>query len=211
MGVVVAVVNLKGGSTKTTSAAFIAHVLHEQGGRVLVVDSDPQGSALRWQEAAEWPMSVIRLDSARLHKELPGIVGDRYDWVVIDTPPLADHRGIAMSAMRIATHVVIPVAPTPIEYDRMPAVREALAEAADLRPDGDTPNTAVLLTRTVAGASSTEVYRELMTEDGDRVLKVHVGRLERFSQAYGQPIPRASSTAYGDAVYELLTGAEVPA
>jgi len=207
---VVAVVNLKGGSTKTTSAAFIAHVLHEQGGRVLMVDADPQGSALRWQETAEWPLSVIRLDSTRLHRELPGIVGDRYDWVVVDTPPLADHQGIVMSALRIATHVVVPVAPTPIEYERLSAVREAIADAADLRADGSGPETVVVLTRTVSGAASTEVYRELIEEDGLRVLRVTVGRLERFSQSYGQPILRATGTAYGDAVYEMFAGAPAP-
>jgi len=65
---------------------------------------------------------------------------------------------------------------------------------------------AVLLTRTVAGAVSTGVWRELLTEAGDRVLSVHVGRLERFAQAYGDPIVNASATAYGDAVTELLNG-----
>ena len=207
---VIAVVNLKGGSTKTTSAAFIAHVLHEQGGRVLLVDSDPQASALHWAEVADWPVPVIGLASGRLHRDLPGITGDRYDWIVIDTPPLAEHAGIVMSVLRVATHVLIPVAPTPIEYERLAAVRDALADSGPLRPSGDPPESAVLLTRTVSGAASTQVYRELITEDGGRVLRGSVGRLERFSQAYGQPITRASATAYGDAVYELLTGSEVP-
>jgi hypothetical protein len=42
------------------------------------------------------------------------------------------------------------------------------------------------------------------------VLQGSVGRLERFSQSYGQAIVGASSTAYGDAVRELL-GMEVAA
>lgn len=213
MALTIAVVNLKGGSTKTTTSAFVAHVLAEQDIRVLVVDADPQGSALRWHDAADWTVPVVRLDSPRLHRDLPGHVGNRYDAVVIDTPPLADHRGIVLSALRAATHVVVPVAPTPIEYERLTAVREAVEEAAELRPDGQPPVVGMLLTRTVAGAASTEAYRVLMAEDGDRVLRGSVGRLERFAQAYGEPITRASSTAYGDAVDELLsvTTEETPA
>jgi chromosome partitioning protein len=134
------------------------------------------------------------------------VVGDRFDVVVIDTPPLEDQRGIVMSALQAATDVLVPVAPTPIECERLPAVREAIEAASDLRPSGQPPRMAVLLTRTVAGAASTGVYRELLQEAGDRVLSVNVGRLERFAQAYGDPIVKASTTAYGDAVTELLNG-----
>lgn len=205
--IVLAVVNLKGGTGKTTTAAFVAHALHEQGRRVLVVDADPQGSAQRWSEyAGSWPVSVVGMATKTLHRQLAGVVGDRFDVVVIDTPPLDEQRGIVMSALQVATDVLVPVAPTPIECERMAAVREALEAASDLRPSGQPPRMAVLLTRTVAGAVSTGVWRELLTEAGDRVLSVHVGRLERFAQAYGDPIIKASATAYGDAVTELLNG-----
>lgn len=207
---VLAVVNLKGGSSKTTTAAFVAHVLHERGERVIVVDADPQGSALRWQEDGDWPLPVIGMASTKLHRELPGIVGDRFGWAVIDTPPLDAQQGIVMSALRAASHVLVPVAPTPIEYERLPQVRRAVDDVADLRADGEPPPMAMLLTRTVAGASSTEVWREAMIEDGDWVLRGSVGRLERFSQSYGQAIYDAAGTAYGDAVAEL-TGKAVRA
>src|SRR5689334_4663055 len=95
----IVVANLKGGSSKTTTAAYVAHVLHEQGSRVLIADADPQASALRWQETAEWPLPVIGVATKNLHRELPGIVGDRFDHVVIDTPPLESQTGIVMSAL----------------------------------------------------------------------------------------------------------------
>lgn len=210
--IVLTVANLKGGSTKTTSAVFSAHVLVEHGERVLLVDADPQGSALRWHEVAEgFPFPVVRLDSGRLHRDLAGIVGDRYDVVVVDTPPLEDHKGIVISAIRAATHVLVPCAPTPMESERLAAVRSVLEEAAELRRDESQPISAVLLTRTVAGAASTAVHRELIEADGWHVLAGSVGRLEMFSQAYGDPIQRASATAYGDAISELLKlGTGVP-
>ena len=197
--IVLTVANLKGGSGKTTTAAYVAHALHEQGKRVLVVDADPQGSALRWSQTAEWPLAVVALPTPRLSRQLPEITGDRFDAVVIDTPPLEHDRGIVLSAMRAASHLLIPLAPSPIEYDRLPATLAVLDELAG------PPAAAVLLTRTVAHAAATEVYREVITADGWRVLRAGVRNLQRYCQAYGRPIERALATAYGDAVTELLT------
>lgn len=202
--IVLALVNLKGGSTKTTSAAFCAHALYETGLSVLGVDADAENeSLLSWSEQAGFAFEVVGLPVRDLHKRLPGIVGDRFDVVVIDTPPMKEARGIVLSAARVATHVVVPMAPTPMEYERLPAVRELLADAADLRPDGE-PYTSILFTRTVPNAASTEVYREVITEDGWNVLPGEVRRLESFAQAHGQPITNASNTAYGDAVASIL-------
>jgi chromosome partitioning protein len=203
--ITLAVVNLKGGSTKTTTAAFLLHVLHEMGQRTLGVDADGENESLAgWQASADWPFPVVGMAVPNLHKQLPGVVGDRYDAVGVDTPPMKEHRGVVLSAVRAATHVVVPMAPTPIEHQRLSTVRQLLTEAAELRPDGRPPAMAVLLTRTIPNAASTTVYRDLITEDGVTVLKATVGRLERYAQAYGDPITNAIGTAYGDAMNELL-------
>lgn len=203
--ITLAVANLKGGSTKTTSAVFLAHALAEAGQRVLLVDADKQGSALRWHEHAGFPFRVIALPSSRMHRDLAGHAGDQCDAVVIDTPPLEDEKGIVISAMRAANFVLIPCAPTFMEVERLTAVRAHLADAADLRPEASSQVAAVLLTRTVANAASTEVFREQITASGLPVLHAHVGRLERFSQAYGSPVTNALNSPYGDAVEQLLT------
>jgi chromosome partitioning protein len=203
--ITVAVVNLKGGTGKTTTAAFLLHVMHEMGLSVLGVDADGENESLAsWQAQADWPIPVVSMAVPNLHKQLPGVVGDRYDAVGIDTPPMTDHRGVVLSAARIATHVVVPMAPTSIEYQRLGPVRQLLDDAADLRPDGRPPVMAVLLTRTVTNAASTTVYRDQITDDGVTVLKATVARLERYAQAFGDPITNASATAYGDAMNELL-------
>jgi chromosome partitioning protein len=206
--VIVTVTNYKGGSSKTTTAVLIAHAFHEAGLSVLLVDADPQGSALRWSETGGFPMPVIGMPVKTLHTQLPGIAGNR-DVVVIDTPPVEDARGIVTSALRISSHVLVPVAPTPIEVERLAAMREAIGDVADLRADAG-PAVRVLMTRTVSGAASTAAWRAAMTDDGWTVLGAAVPRLERFAQAYGDPIARAAETAYGVAVSELLD-AEVPA
>lgn len=139
---------------------------------------------------------------ADLHRKLPGIAGDRYEAVVIDTPPMKERRGVVASALRIATHVLVPMAPTGMEYARIPAIRELVEEAGVLA--ATPPQLAVVLTRTVSNAASTDVYRQMLTGDGVRVLGPTVGRLERYAQAFGLPIAGATTTAYGDIAAELL-------
>jgi chromosome partitioning protein len=157
-----------------------------------------------WQAGADLPWPVVGMAVPNLHKQLPGVAGDRYDVAVIDTPPMKAQRGTVLSATRIATHVVVPMAPTPMEYDRLPAVRELLDDAADLRTDGQAPLAAVLLNRCKPRAASTGFYRGAAVEDGWAVLQAQVGHLERFAQAYGDPIVKALDTPYGEAAMELL-------
>ena len=45
---ILSALNQKGGSGKTTLAVHLAMALVRQGARVLLIDADPQGSALDW-------------------------------------------------------------------------------------------------------------------------------------------------------------------
>ena len=65
---VVAVVNQKGGSGKTTLTMQLAGTLARRGVKVLVVDADTQGTATRWSSSAPddtpFPAAVIGLSAA---------------------------------------------------------------------------------------------------------------------------------------------------
>lgn len=198
---VIAVVNLKGGSTKTTTAAYLLHALSESGLSTLGVDSDPENeSLLRWGELGDWSVPVVGLPVRDLHKRLNAVTRG-IDAVVIDTPPMESAKGIVTSALRAASHVVIPMSPTPMDFDRLGSVLEVVADVEALRENPCI--TAVLLTRVVTNAASGEVYASAAAELTP-VLPARVARKEQFAQGFGQPIVDALNTAYGDALGQLL-------
>lgn len=110
---VIAVLNQKGGSGKTTIAINLAHALKLAGSNVLLVDSDPQGSARDWNEANQGQvLPVVGLDRETLPTDLAAIAGG-YDYVVIDgAPQLAK---LAAAAIKCADLVLIPVQPSPFD------------------------------------------------------------------------------------------------
>lgn len=200
---IIVLINLKGGSTKTTSAGWILAVLHAAGLNVLGVDTDPENESLiNWAERADFPWPVISMPVANLHRQLPGVIKPEVDVVVIDTPPMKEARRIVKSAAKLATHIVCTMAPTSIEYDRLPAVLDLVEEVRD--EVDDDPDFSVLLTRAVASAASTGAYTELITAQGVRVLHPPIPRRELYAQSFGEPIERAEASAYADAVNDLL-------
>lgn len=199
--VTITVANLKGGTAKTTTAAYLAHAFAARGHNVLLVDADPQGSALRWSEAAEWPIPTIGLPVKTLHSRLPGIVPPDTGVVIVDTPPLDEQAGIVHSALRAADIVVVTMAPSMVEFERLADVFRSVEYTEPLR--SAPAAVAVLLNRTVARASSTATFRELIAADGHTVLDATIPRREKFAQAFGAPITDLGP--YAEAAEEILT------
>jgi chromosome partitioning protein len=130
---VIALLNQKGGVGKTTLSVHLAAALASRH-RVLLVDADPQGSALDWsaQREAEKLFPVIGLPKETLHKELAPVSRD-YEWVVIDGPPRVNT--IARSAIVASDVVVIPVQPSPFDIWAAKDVVDIVVECAPLKPD----------------------------------------------------------------------------
>ena len=98
---IIAVLNEKGGSGKTTISTNLARGFQLNGHQVLLVDSDPQGSARDWYAAAGEDNNlppVVGLDRPALFKELPTL-SKNTDWVIIDGAPQLED--IAVAAIKV--------------------------------------------------------------------------------------------------------------
>ena len=176
------------------------------------MDADPSGSALEWSDLAAmnpvlaptqaaFPFRMVALPSRELHRRVPEIARDD-DVVIIDTPQLEDHAGIARSALRYVDEIVIPCAPSPIEINRTTPVREEIAEVESLR---DTPaRSAVLLNRCISRAHSTADAREALRGLGYDVLDPAVPRLEVYAQSFGMPIRITEHDVWRQVAHNLV-------
>ncbi len=105
----IAVISQKGGNGKTTIAVHLAALAAETQ-RVIIMDLDPQGSAIEWAtRRGNKPPDITPAHPASLAKEIARAKADGYDLVFIDTAPHADHT--ALQAARAADLVVIPCRP----------------------------------------------------------------------------------------------------
>lgn len=206
-----ALVNLKPGTGKTTSAVWLAHVFAEAGHTVLLVDADPSGSALEWSDLAAmypglppqdaFPFRIVALPSRSLHRRIPEIA-EPGDVVIIDAPQLEDHTAIARSALRYADEILIPCAPTPIEVNRTTPVRDEISEIDEAR--ALPARYAILLNRCVTRANSTVNARVALEGLGYDVLNTAVPRLETYAQSFGLPIPDVGREVWRCVAQDLL-------
>lgn len=114
------VINSKGGSGKTTLTTNLASFYASKNVRTAILDYDPQGSSLHWLQARPSAQNNIHGANAApakgnvaLHSR-QGWVPPETEVLVIDAP--AGASGLVLKELvRKASHIVIPVAPSPID------------------------------------------------------------------------------------------------
>ena len=167
MSKIVAVLNQKGGAGKTTIATNLAHALQMDGHKVLLVDSDPQGSARDWNAASDGAIvKVVGMDRATLAKDIQSVV-DNHDFIIIDgAPQIAD---LAIAAIKCADMVLIPVQPSP--YDIWAC--EDLVEIIKARQEitNGKPKAAFIISRVIKNTQLGKEIREALEGYGLPVFK----------------------------------------
>ena len=123
----VAVVSVKGGVGKTTTAVYLAAVAARGRRAVTLVDADPQGSAAVWLES--WPIDNIELLEAPSERLLRKALAqdDEHSVLIIDTPPASER--LISAALAHADVVVVPTRIGGVEGPR-------LTSTLDLVPNG---------------------------------------------------------------------------
>ena len=177
---IVALLNQKGGVGKTTLALHLAGEWAREGKRVVLIDADPQGSALDWSEQRAKEgfhrlFGVIGLARDTLHREAPEIARDA-DHIVIDGPPRI--AGLMRSALLAADLALIPAQPSPFDGWASGEMLKLIDEARIFRPQ--------LVTRFVLNrcAARTVIARETaeaLAEHEPPVLAARIGQRVSFA------------------------------
>ena len=189
---VIAVLNQKGGSGKTTIATHLARALQLDGADVLLVDSDPQGSARDWAAVRDDnPVTVVGIDRAKLLDRDLKNVGHK-DFVVIDGAPQAPKTGdLAVSAIRAADFVLIPVQPSPYDIWATAELVELVKQRIEIT-DGKL-KAAFVVSRAIKGTKMGAEVAEALNGYGLPVLD------SRITQRVSYPGTAAAGTTILDA------------
>ena len=189
---IVAVVNIKGGVGKTTTAIALATLAARAGLDTVVLDADEQSSASLWawnaeQDGRPLPFPVESANIATLRR----LGHDAGRFVVIDTPPTGK---VTDEAKDVADFVIVPTSPNSIDLQQTSAVSDNLEESG--KPY------AVLIVRaephTIALKSAQEYFREKDTSLFDTVIPKRAD----LGNVYGQPFG-SSMYGYEDVYREL--------
>lgn len=188
-------VNQKGGVGKTTLAVNVAAEKARRGRRVLLLDADPQGSALDWQAQRgrqEHPplVSVVGFPRDTIHREIDQ-VGEGYDDIIIDAPGRVE--AVARAVIMASDVVVIPVQPSPYDVWASADVLALLEQSQVYKPELES---VWVINRKIVGTSIGRDIRAQLSDYGPQLLGATVAQRVIYSEA----------AARGLAVYESDPG-----
>lgn len=195
---IIAVVNQKGGTGKTTVSMNLAGALARRSYDVCVIDADPQGTATRWAASAPdddpFPASVLGLSAAggKVHREVRKLVGN-YDYIIIDCPPAADSP-VPQSALLVADLCLIPVIPSPPDLWATIGIRTVVENASDIN---EALKARLVVNQLQSNVGIARDAMEILPEFGVEVCKAKLHHRAAYKQAAldGQSVHKGGSRA----------------
>lgn len=172
----------KGGAGKSTLAICIASELMVRGGRVLLVDADPQQTAVTWGDVAaeaghEAPTVTAMTGTLHRETQLPALARG-FDHVVIDTPPRLGE--VQRSALMVADVAILPCGPSGPDAWALAESIRTVKEALDYRPG---LRVAITINKKRARTSLSKGARAVLEATGLHVLAAEIGFRQPYQDA----------------------------
>ncbi len=124
---VIALVGNKGGAGKTTLSINLAAGLAKRTSAI-VVDADPQGSAIQWNAFTDTSLAIPVLEASdELNIQLAQLAKE-YDYIVVDCPPSV-HALQTIRILEICDLALIPVQPSPVDLWATVHIEKAIQHA----------------------------------------------------------------------------------
>jgi len=181
---VIAVVNQKGGSGKTTLSMQLAGAVAKRGVKVLVVDADPQATATRWASSAPdhmaFPAAVVGLSAAggRVHREIAKFMDD-YTVVLVDCPPAVESP-VPQSALLVADVALVPVIPSPLDLWAAVGIRQVIER---IKENNESLKARLVINELEPRTSLAKEVKEILLEFGIPLMETALHHRTVYRQA----------------------------
>jgi chromosome partitioning protein len=218
MAYVIAVLNQKGGVGKSTLSTNLSTAYARRGRRVLLADSDPQGTARNWRSAGPEATAgdesekafpdVVGADTAESIETLTGAeIAGAFDVVVIDGPPGVSTSkagggpgDVTVAALKAADLVLIPVRPSGADL----WATSDLAELVQTRQDATgSPDAAFVVMQADARTNVAKEIGPALEELGIPALDARCGFRVAYTKALGKGLAVEDIQPGGKAAGEI--------
>ena len=198
---IITIANPKGGVGKSNLACNLAVMSSNEGNRTLIVDTDPQQSAINFRNRREKDDIAAIAPSGKIKSDLKAIESN-FDVAIIDCGGFSSD--ILIQAVGLAHLVIIPIEPGQDEYDGLQNLLNTLSPIINAKEQMGVPfKVAIMLSRVVTTAAIGKEFRESLEDFSDvaTVMNSQTGAKTDFKYAHaaGLGIAEYSNSSYAAA------------
>ena len=179
---IIAIVNQKGGTGKSTASVHFSYWLNQKGS-VMLVDADAQQSSSVWCEKLETSTlkHIIQSDPEELFESLPKL-GKEYDYVVVDGPGSLSE--ITKAILARCDLALVPCQPSGLDLHSSSKILRFIRHAQELR--GGSPHAGLFLSRATKGTTLLREAQEALRESPISLLKSVIYQRQCIADVPGQ-------------------------
>lgn len=166
---IVSVINQKGGAGKTTLALNLAGALHKAGKKILIADTDPQGSIVQWQAINPAPVFEVRHILKPMRLKTAVNLQKGFDFLIIDSPPALEKTTV--QNLMVSDMTIIPVSPSPLDIW---SVNDTVALVKKIMKKNRKLKAGLLIYRKIPGTKIGKEVREALEAYGFMVFNTEI-------------------------------------
>jgi len=195
----ISILNSKGGTGKSTVATNLSRALQLDKEKVLLVDSDTQGTARDWRNINEDDsfLAVIGIDRPTLEKDIPK-VSEGFDYIVIDGS--AKLEEMSVSAIKASNLILIPIQPSAPDIWGSSDLIDLIKTRMSIDPN---LKAYFLISRQITGTNLAKEISDVLKELGLPVLKTRISQRIAYAEAISRGLSVVDIDSKGEASKEI--------